>query len=129
MPQNVLPMRKYTLHEHDQGAEKMAAGKNKQLIYREVARYISLLRAENISVLNAYLFGSYAKGKADEWSDIDIAIVTDRFIGDSFDFRFMLTKLARSIDPDIEPHPYLISEFNQTNPMAAEILKSGEKIL
>lgn len=107
----------------------MAAGKNKQLIYQEVAQYISLLRARNISVLNAYLFGSYAKGKADEWSDIDLAIVTDRFIGDSFDFRFMLTKLARSIDPDIEPHPYLASEFNQTNPMAAEILKSGEKIL
>lgn len=107
----------------------MAAGKNKQLIYQEVARYISLLQTQNISVLNAYLFGSYAKGKADEWSDIDLAIVTDRFIGDSFDFRFMLTKLARSIDPDIEPHPYLASEFNQTNPMAAEILKSGEKIL
>ena len=107
----------------------MAAEKNKKLIYQEVDRYISLLRDRNITVLNAYLFGSYAKGNADEWSDIDLAIVTDRFIGDRFDFRFMLTKLARSIDPDIEPHPYLVTEFNRTNTMAAEILRSGEKII
>jgi uncharacterized protein len=43
------------------------------------------------------LFGSYVKGSADEWSDIDLALVTDDFIGDSFDFRFMLAKLARSV--------------------------------
>jgi hypothetical protein len=39
----------------------------------------------------------------------------------------MLTKLARDIDPDIEPHPYLIPEFNESNPVADEILKNGER--
>jgi uncharacterized protein len=107
----------------------MATGKDKQLIQSEVNRYIALLEKNNISVLQAYLFGSYAKGKADDWSDIDLAIVTEKFIGDSFDFKFTLLKLARSIDPDIEPHPYLTSEFNETNPVAAEILKTGERIL
>lgn len=106
----------------------MATGKDKQLIYGEVQEYIVLLQKRKIHVLQAYLFGSYAKGTADEWSDIDLALVTDGFIGDSFDFRFMLTKLARSIDPDIEPHPYLISEFNESNPVAGEILKNGERI-
>jgi predicted nucleotidyltransferase len=76
-----------------------------------------------------YLFGSYAKGSADEWSDIDLALVTDYFMGDSFDFRFTLTKLARSIDPDIEPHPYLTSEFNESNPIASEILKTGVRVI
>ncbi len=50
------------------------------------------------------------------------------FIGDSFDFRFMLTKLARKIDLDIEPHPYLISEFNDSNPIVYQILKYGERV-
>jgi predicted nucleotidyltransferase len=68
------------------------------------------------------------EGTADEWSDIDLALVTDDFIGDSFDFRFTLTKLARSIDLDIEPHPYLSTEFNEGNPVAGEILKNGERI-
>jgi predicted nucleotidyltransferase len=107
----------------------MATGKDKQLIYHELKQYISLLRDKQIPVLQVYLFGSYASGKADEWSDIDLAIVTDKFIGDAFDFRFMLTKLARMIDSDIEPHPYLLSEFNESNPTAGEILRSGERVM
>ncbi len=107
----------------------MAAGKDKQLIYQEVQQYVSLLKDKNIHILQAYLFGSFAKGNADEWSDIDLALVTDRFIGDSFDFRFMLTRLARRIDADIEPHPYLMSEFNESNPVAGQILKYGERVV
>lgn len=107
----------------------MASGKDKQLIYREVQQYVSLLKDRNINILQAYLFGSYVKGNADEWSDIDLALVTDTFIGDSFDFRFILTKLARRIDPDIEPHPYLLSEFNESNPIAGQILKYGERVV
>lgn len=107
----------------------MATGKDKKLIYNKVLQYISLLEDRNIHIFQAHLFGSYAKGTADEWSDIDLALVTDNFIGDSFDFRFMLIKLARNIDPDIEPHPYLTSEFNENNPIAGEILKNGERII
>lgn len=106
----------------------MASGKDKKIIYKEVLQYLSLLKKKNIHILQAHLFGSYAKGTADEWSDIDLALVTENFIGDSFDFRFMLTKLARNIGPDIEPHPYLISEFNESDPIAGEILKNGERI-
>lgn len=106
----------------------MAAGKDKRLIDREIKEYIDVLISRNIHVLGAYLFGSYVKGRADEWSDIDLAILTDKFMGDSFDFRFMLAKIARSIDPDIEPHPYLASEFNESNPIAVEIMRTGEKV-
>ncbi|MDX9786154.1 MAG: nucleotidyltransferase domain-containing protein [Desulfobacterales bacterium] len=49
----------------------MASGKDKRLVHREVKRYISLLREQDITVIQAYLFGSYANNKADEWSDID----------------------------------------------------------
>jgi uncharacterized protein len=107
----------------------MATGKDKQLIHREVKQYISLLQERNITVIQAYLFGSYAKNRADDWSDIDLAIVTNKFIGDRFDFRFMLTKLARKIDADIEPHPYLAADFNEENPIAAEIIRGGERII
>ena len=93
-----------------------------------IARSFAELIKAKFDYKQVVLFGSYAKGTADEWSDIDLALVTDDFIGDSFDFRFMLAKLARSIDPDIEPHPYLISEFNESNPVAGEILKNGERL-
>lgn len=38
-------------------------------------------------------------------------------------------KIARDIDVDIEPHPFLVGEFNEDNPLAAEVLRTGEKIL
>jgi predicted nucleotidyltransferase len=93
-----------------------------------INRYIAALKKRNIKVLGSFLFGSYVKGIASKWSDIDVAILTDKFIGDSFDFRFLLMKIAREIDADIEPHPFLVEEFNEDNPLAAEILKTGQKV-
>jgi hypothetical protein len=50
-------------------------------------------------------------------------------IGDSFDFTFLLMKVAREIDADIEPHTFLLEEFNDENPVVAKILKTGQKVL
>lgn len=105
----------------------MAAAKNKQVIRKEINNYINLLR-QKIRVLKAYLFGSYVRGEADRWSDIALAIVTDAFIGDGIDFKFLLTRLARRIDADIEPHPYLVSEFDDHHPMYQEIIRYGEQV-
>lgn len=106
----------------------MAKRKDRKTIYRIINRYIDALKQRNINVAGSFLFGSYVKGNPSEWSDIDVAILTDKFIGDSFDFRFLLMKIARDIDVDIEPHPFLIDEFNDDNPLAAEILRTGDKI-
>lgn len=107
----------------------MAEKKDRIAVYNIIDRYIEALREKNINVMGSFLFGSYAKGKNTEWSDIDVAILTDRFIGDSIDFRFLLMKVARDIDADIEPHPFLIEEFNELDPVAAEILRTGERLL
>lgn len=103
----------------------MAATKNSDLIEERVARYVRFLRDHGVNVSQAYLFGSHVSGSANEWSDIDVALVTDRFQGDSIDFKFFLTKLTRDIDPDIEPHPYLEADFNHTQPLPREILRTG----
>lgn len=94
-----------------------------------IRKYVDALRKRNIDIVAAYLFGSYAKGKPMEWSDIDVAIVTKKFIGDSFDFKFLLMKIAPDVDFNIELHPYLIDEFNENNPFAVEIIKTGKKVV
>ena len=106
----------------------MASKKNKQIVRQEILAYIKALKKNNIDVTAAYLFGSYVNNRADEWSDIDVAILTDSYIGDSFDFKYLLMKIARDIDPDLEPHPCLTTEFNNSNPFAAQILRTGEKV-
>ena len=107
----------------------MAEKKDRAAVNRIINRYINALKDRNIKILGSFLFGSYAQGMESEWSDIDVAILTDEFIGDSFDFTFLLMKIAREIDADIEPHPFLVEEFNEENPVAVEILKTGQKIL
>lgn len=49
------------------------------------------------------LYGSYASGAATENSDIDIAVIVDRFDGDYLEQLFQLYKLRRNVDDRIEP--------------------------
>lgn len=107
----------------------MADAKDKSIVSILVRQYLELLKEKNINIIEAYLFGSYVKGNATQWSDIDIALLTREFIGDSLDFRFLLTKIGHEIDINLEPHPFIIDEFNEDNPLAAEILRNGEKII
>ena len=107
----------------------MAQTKDKKLIHELIERYVGELRKRNINIVAAYLFGSSAQGTAHEWSDIDVALLTDTFMGDSIDFTFQLMKIARDIDAAIEPHPYLTCEFTQDNPLAIEVLKTGERVV
>lgn len=90
-------------------------------------KYINFLRKRNPDITKVYLFGSYAKGTPDINSDIDIAIIFRDF-PDSFDMQVQLMKLRRKFDTRIEPHPFRETDFNNTNPMANEILLSGIEI-
>ncbi|RPJ59569.1 MAG: nucleotidyltransferase domain-containing protein, partial [Dehalococcoidia bacterium] len=51
----------------------MAKRKDKKIVYEIARRYVDELRKRDIDIDEAYLFGSYVKGNATEWSDIDIA--------------------------------------------------------
>lgn len=119
----------YKKYPTNRGVTELAEKKDRAAVNRIINRYINALKDRNIKILGSFLFGSYAQGMESEWSDIDVAILTDEFIGDSFDFTFLLMKIAREIDADIEPHPFLVAEFNEENPVAVEILKTGQKIL
>ena len=76
------------------------------------------------SIRQAILFGSYAKGTNHDDSDIDIAIVVNN-VADIIDAQIDLMKLRRKIDLRIEPHPFMIGDFNKSNPVVNEILKYG----
>jgi len=79
---------------------------------------------ENLELKKAYLFGSYAKGNEQNDSDIDIAIVIGK-MDDFFSVQMQLMRLRRTIDLRIEPHPILEEDFNNQNPFAYEIQKTG----
>jgi predicted nucleotidyltransferase len=93
-----------------------------------VIRFAIFLKETNSSVKKVYLFGSYAKGTFHDNSDIDLAIIFDR-LSDSFDMQVELMKLKRKFDIRIEPHPFIESDFNLSNPLAREIIYNGVEIV
>ena len=50
-------------------------------VVASVKRYLNALRSEfGVDARAAVLFGSYARGGTDEWSDIDIVVLAARLV-------------------------------------------------
>ena len=86
-------------------------------------RYINLIPGK-YQVENVILFGSFAKGTNHEDSDIDLAIVF-KSIDDIIDMQIELMKMRTDNELMIEPHPFSISDFQLTNPVVSEIVRTG----
>ncbi len=89
-------------------------------------QYIDTISTKYV-ILQAFMFGSFAKGTNHADSDIDIAIVVKN-VSDIIDTQIDMMKLRRKVDLRIEPHPFSFTDFNEDNPVVNEILKSGIQI-
>lgn len=88
--------------------------------------YIGLTKQSGITVNKAYLFGSYAKGKVWQGSDIDICIISENFGKDYLAEKRKLNHLALRVDPKIEPVAYSPSDFqNKYDSLVDEIKRFG----
>ena len=79
----------------------------------------------------AILFGSYAKGYASEWSDVDICFFLKDYNGKSrVDIIAELLGMGRKY-PDIpfEPLVFESSELQNDNPFVREIISTGMELL
>ena len=77
------------------------------------------------------LFGSYAKGTADERSDIDICFFLDNYGGKRrMDIlKDLLVMTYGYKDAFFEPIVFETSELQNDNPFVKEILRTGKEIL
>ncbi|MFH2091168.1 MAG: nucleotidyltransferase domain-containing protein [Pseudomonadota bacterium] len=91
--------------------------------------YIHLLNKNGLMISQAFLFGSYVHGHYTELSDIDIALVSDKFEGIRFNDRNRIRKFKFEINPDIEPMPFSNKDFTKDDPFVKEILETGLRII
>lgn len=91
--------------------------------------FMLALKENLIPIDGAYLFGSYSKGNAGEWSDIDIALISKIFTGNRIKDRDIIRRYTRTISSLIEVIPFNTDDFNEDNPLASEIMKTGIKIM
>lgn len=95
---------------------------------KSIFKYVNSV-AKKFPITQVILFGSYAHGKPEKYSDIDLAIFSPKFSDKSHlkDVNFLWLEAAK-IDPRIEPLPFSASEIEEADPRSflGEILKTGK---
>lgn len=91
--------------------------------------FVKELEKDNLIISEVFLFGSYAQNKENEWSDIDLAVVSDDFIGNRMIDYDRFVNAILKVDRSIEPIPFRTENFTPDNPFANEILRTGLRIL
>ena len=89
--------------------------------------YVERVKQNRIDVLDAWLFGSYAKGNYNDDSDIDLALVLPENIL-SFDTDVMLMALRKGEETMIETHTYSPHDFSANFPIVEQIKKFGFRL-
>ena len=84
---------------------------------QKAKQLIGLLKSNGIDVSEAYLFGSAALNEGSKYSDIDIAIVSDKFTGVPFYDVRKISKFRRSVDLRLEVHPFSSSDILDDPPL------------
>jgi uncharacterized protein len=88
-----------------------------------VQRYLKKI-AGKYQIESAIIFGSYARDTQHKDSDIDLAIIF-KSVDDIIDLQIDLMKMRTDEDLLIEPHPFSVKDFEISNPVVSEILKTG----
>ncbi|MBI2426704.1 MAG: nucleotidyltransferase domain-containing protein [Candidatus Kerfeldbacteria bacterium] len=103
---------------------------SKAEVKKIVKKYGEALRKSDFPYSALYIFGSQIRGKSNKWSDIDVAVVSDRFRKKKDNDRLLLWKVRRHVDTRIEPHGFTVRGFaNDADPMAYEIRKTGIRVV
>ena len=99
--------------------------KNQALII--IKKFVKKLKQEGISVDRAILYGSYAVGKEQRHSDIDVAIVSKDFGKDRVEEGIKLFRIAGKVDARLEPIPISVEAYEQETwvPLIYEIKVKG----
>lgn len=94
----------------------------------KLKKFSNLVKKTLSSKSKIILFGSYAKGKNKEWSDIDIAVIVPK-VKNRLKSEIDLRVKSLQIDERINPFIFSYDEFNKNSPLIWEIKKYGKKVV
>lgn len=97
-------------------------------IQRIISQYLESLKAHGFLIEDAILFGSYASGQANQWSDIDLALVSHSFEGIRFKDKNKIRKITINTSTDLEVLPFNPRDFTPSDPLVKEILDTGIRV-
>ncbi len=102
---------------------KQTAKTIEELINEFIERVKSIVRVEA-----AYWFGSTSTGVFDEYSDIDIAIISPDFTGRKFEDACKIFPIIAQPDPRIEVHSFTPETFRESFILGKQIRQTGKRV-
>jgi predicted nucleotidyltransferase len=99
-------------------------------VKQEIKQYIQILKQDKLPITKAILYGSYAKHKQNEWSDIDLCIISPKFKNsfDALNYLWMKRKIF-DIHYTIEPIGFSPKDFtDKYDSLINEIKTTGIEI-
>jgi predicted nucleotidyltransferase len=94
-------------------------------VIKKVKEFTALISG-HFPVKMVILYGSYAKDRAAEHSDIDVAVVVSKIDGDFLEQQARLYKIRRKIDVRIEP--ILLEDGEDRSGFLEGVLKEGKVV-
>ena len=99
-------------------------------VEKVIAEFIALL-SNAVQVEAVILYGSYMNGLPDEWSDIDIAVISPDFEGlPLWERQRMISRATVDRDANVAPIGYPSSEYHNPgrHSFLREILRTGKVV-
>lgn len=94
-----------------------------------VKNFAKDVMSEGVHLRKVILFGSYAKGKQQKFSDVDVALVADEFQGFVFnDMDLFINAKIKKLYSKIQVQTFPTSYFKKGDPFIDEIKRTGIEI-
>ena len=95
----------------------------KEFALELVRRYKEVIAPQFGPAMKVLMFGSYAKGCPNEWSDIDVAVIVPKVDKDNWwNTAVSLGRATRDISSYIEP---ILLESGEDTPIYREVMRTG----
>ncbi len=94
-----------------------------------IQEYLKVLEADKLPIEKAVLFGSYAKGFQNKWSDVDLCIVSPAFKDSWGATQYLWRKIPLNFSFALEPVGYHPRDFKSGSSLISQIKKTGVRII
>jgi len=99
-----------------------------QIAINTARSFVQDCKAIGLNFDKVLLFGSYARDKAHEDSDIDLLLISKNFTDDLLTNLRSYSKININY-PIRETHPYFLEEFNENGDFIARVKSEGIEIV
>ncbi|MCX6799880.1 MAG: nucleotidyltransferase domain-containing protein [Candidatus Falkowbacteria bacterium] len=97
-------------------------------LMQKIDEYVDVLRKDKLPIKKVIIFGSYAKGTSHKWSDIDLCIVSPKFLDSFSAMQYLMKKTIFNMKYTIEPIGFNLKDFSEGSSLIDEIKKTGIEI-